>query len=63
MIRTEMLLEVAGGRSAISKQALVTLIAECALLRRSRTPEPTPTDDRWFSSACYRKADPRLSGC
>jgi hypothetical protein len=39
MIRTEMLLEVAGGRSAISKQALVTLIAECALLRRSRTAE------------------------
>ena len=39
MIRTEMLLEAAGGRSAISKQAPVTLIAECALLRRKRTAE------------------------
>jgi hypothetical protein len=56
MIRTGMLLEVAGGRSAISKQALVTLIAECALLRRSRTPEPTLTAERWFLSVCYPKA-------
>ena len=39
MIRTETLLEAAGGRSAISKQAPVTLIAECALLRRKRTAE------------------------
>jgi len=39
MIRTEMLLEGAGGRSAISKQAPVPLIAECALLRRKRTAE------------------------
>jgi hypothetical protein len=30
MIRTEKLLEAAGGRSAISKQAQVPLIAECA---------------------------------
>src|SRR5262245_12725182 len=36
MIRTEMLLEAAGGRSAISKQAPVPLIAECALLHRKR---------------------------
>ena len=34
-----MLLGVAGGRSAISKQAPVTLIAECAILRRKRTAE------------------------
>ena len=34
-----MLLGAAGGRSAISKQAPVTLIAECALLRRKRTAE------------------------
>ena len=39
MIRTEMLLEAAGGRSANSKQAPVPLIAECALLRRKRTAE------------------------
>jgi hypothetical protein len=37
MIRTEMLLEAAGGRSAISRQAPVPLIAECALFRRKRT--------------------------
>src|SRR6516165_10495017 len=41
MIRTEMLLEVAGGRSAIAKQAPVPLITECALLRRKRTSELT----------------------
>ena len=34
-----MWLEAAGGRSAISKQAPVPLIAECALLRRKRTAE------------------------
>ena len=34
-----MLLEAAGGRSAISKQAPVPLIAECALLRTKRTAE------------------------
>jgi hypothetical protein len=39
MIRTEMLLEAAGGRSAISRQAPVPFIAECALLRRKRTAE------------------------
>jgi hypothetical protein len=39
MIRTEMLLEAAGGPSAISQQAPVPLIAECALLRRKRTAE------------------------
>ena len=39
MIRTEMLLEATGGRSAISKQAPVPLIAECALLRRKQTAE------------------------
>src|SRR5262249_26804170 len=39
MIRTEMWLEAASGRSAISKQAPVPLIAECALLRRKRTAE------------------------
>src|SRR5262245_2472148 len=37
MIRTEMLLEAAGGRSAISRQAPVPLIAECARFRRKRT--------------------------
>jgi hypothetical protein len=37
MIRTEILLEGAGGRSAISKQAPVPLIAECAFLRSKRT--------------------------
>jgi hypothetical protein len=36
-----MWLEAAGGRSAISKQAPVTLIAECALLRKKRTAELT----------------------
>ncbi len=51
-----MRLEAAGGRSAISKQAPVTLIAERALLRRSRTSEPTLTAERWFLSVCYRKA-------
>ncbi len=39
MIRTEMLLEAAGGRSTISRQAPVPFIAECALLRRKRTAE------------------------
>ena len=39
MIRTEILLEAAGGRSAISRQAPVPLFAECALLRRKRTAE------------------------
>ena len=39
MIRTEMLLEAAGGRSAISRQAPVPFIAECAILRRKRTAE------------------------
>jgi hypothetical protein len=34
-----MWLGAAVGRSAISKQAPVTLIAECALLRRKRTAE------------------------
>ena len=34
-----MWLEAASGRSAISKQAPVPLIAECALLRRMRTTE------------------------
>jgi hypothetical protein len=45
-----MWLGVAGGRSAISKQAPVTLIAECALVRRSRTPEPTFRSEHWFLS-------------
>ena len=44
MIRTEMLLEAAGGRSAISKQAPVPLIAECALLFREQTSELTGAD-------------------
>jgi hypothetical protein len=39
MIRTEMLLKVADGRWAISKQAPVPLIAECALRRRMRSAE------------------------
>jgi hypothetical protein len=43
-----MWLEATSGRSPISKQAPVPLIAECALLRRSRTPEPTLTAERWF---------------
>ena len=40
MIRTEMLLEAAGGRSAISKQAPGPLITECTLLLTKRTTEP-----------------------
>src|SRR5262245_43680634 len=55
-----MWLGAAGGRSAISKQAPVPLIAECALLRRSRTAEPTLTAERWFLSVCYR--NPKVRG-
>ena len=51
-----MWLGAAGGRSAISKQAPVPLIAECALLCRSRIPEPTLIIQRWFLSGCYPKA-------
>ncbi len=54
-----MWLEAASGRSAISKQGPVTLIAECALLRRSRIPEPTLTTERWFLSVYYPNADIR----
>jgi transposase InsO family protein len=52
-----MLLGATGGRSAISKQAPMPLIAECALPRRSRTAEPTLTAERWCLSACYRNPD------
>ena len=30
---------------------------QCAILRRSRTSEPTLTAERWFLSVCYPKAD------
>jgi hypothetical protein len=52
-----MLLGATGGRSAISKKAPMPLIAECALLHRSRTAEPTLTAERWFLSVCYRNPD------
>ena len=51
------------GRSAMSKPALVSRIAVCVILCRSRTAEPTLTAERWFLSGCYRNpfldADPR----
>jgi len=61
-----MLLGAAGGRSAISKQAPVPLIAECALLRRKRTAElanriPSPLGPSpWPTSReprCARRSD------
>src|SRR4051812_19115638 len=36
----------------------------CVFLRRSRTPERTLTEERWFLSGCYRKATrPKHSSC
>jgi hypothetical protein len=58
-----MWLEAASGRSAISKQAPVTLIAECALLRRRRTAEPAVTTVRWIWTVCDRRALCPLPGC
>jgi hypothetical protein len=58
-----MWLEAASGRSAISKQAPVTLIAECALLRRRRTPEPTLTAERSWLSVCHPETELRGAWC
>jgi hypothetical protein len=45
----------------MSKPALVSRIAVCVNLRRSRTSEPTLTAERWFLSGCYRKAEKQLA--
>jgi len=40
----------------MSKPALVSRIAVCVILCRTRTPEPTLIAERWFLSVCYPKA-------
>jgi len=37
--------------------------SQCADLCRSRTPEPTLCNDRWFLSVCYLKAEFRVASC
>jgi hypothetical protein len=53
-----MLLEAADGRSAISKQAPVPLIAGCALLRRKRTDNDNPrADERVHRSSSGKREE------
>jgi hypothetical protein len=52
-VTAEVIPHAVRGRSAMSKPALVSRVAVCVTLRRSRLPEQMFTYEHWFLSACY----------